>query len=246
MSFKQAKKAFGLAKIHIAVLERNFAEVARLLNRSKDNVNKQDRMGATPLHYAVTLGYLDIVSLLLSKRASFLVEDLKKQTALFYARSSAARTRLLRIYERLGVPLKPTRSMRQDIAHLLREPEALRAMLARKDHPLSSSVVLRNKTHISIIGKGRVNVNVGYDIVDSTFGFLSGYGDSLPTPGMMVISGWRDLTRVSLDIIPNGIFTELVRTAAKILDFKLWKQSWDSPGQKVVHRDDVGRYLASQ
>ncbi|KAK3380406.1 hypothetical protein B0T24DRAFT_193402 [Lasiosphaeria ovina] len=136
--------------------------------------------------------------------------------------------------------------MRQTIARVFREPEALRALLARKDHPLSSSVVLRNKTRISIIGSMRVNVNVGYDIVDSTFGFLSGYGDALPIPGMMAISGWRDLTRVSLDIIPNGIFTEFVRSAAKILDFKLWKQSWDSPGQKVIHPDDVGRYLASQ
>lgn len=52
--------------LHRAVINRNVEEIDRLIASGVD-VNERDAAGIPPLHYAIHLGYIDIMNHLISK-----------------------------------------------------------------------------------------------------------------------------------------------------------------------------------
>jgi ankyrin repeat protein len=52
--------------LHRAVIQRNILEVESLLDAGAD-INERDAAGIPPLHYAIHLGYVDVMSFLLKK-----------------------------------------------------------------------------------------------------------------------------------------------------------------------------------
>ncbi|KAK3374877.1 hypothetical protein B0H63DRAFT_562869 [Podospora didyma] len=242
MSLDFATKALGLEPIHVATVTRNAKEVARILRKDPDKVNARNREGATALHLAVIFGCFPIVRLLLMKKASISVTDHEGCTPRTYARSGERRRHKIEQFQALGIESKKKRRGR-DISIIFREPEALRAMLAKNNHPLSKTVLLRDGSKLSILKKIG-EVDIGSPINVSTCGYMSSHGDMTPMPQMAAISGWKN-TSIRPGVLPNNVFTGFVREAAKLLKFNLPKQPWDSPGQKEVPERFVGRWFAS-
>lgn len=53
--------------LHNAVITRNLAEIEKLTAASDVDINERDAAGMPPLHYAIHLGYIDIMKYLISK-----------------------------------------------------------------------------------------------------------------------------------------------------------------------------------
>ncbi|KAA8629643.1 hypothetical protein SMACR_02103 [Sordaria macrospora] len=64
---------------------------------------------------------------------------------------------------------------------------------------------------------------------------------------MMAVSGWKDEREESSmqGVLPNAKMTALVRYACQIMEFKLYMQPYDCPGESVVPPEHIGRYMAS-
>lgn len=69
------KKALNLSDIHGAVKARNQAKVTDILKKNPKLVNTRDKMGYTPLLWAVSEGNTPMVRLLLSRGADANVAD---------------------------------------------------------------------------------------------------------------------------------------------------------------------------
>ncbi|KAK3334046.1 hypothetical protein B0T19DRAFT_459592 [Cercophora scortea] len=245
MSLAFTTKALGLADIHVAVLEGNFRKVKEILRRSPTKKNQQSAVEkTTPLHLAVIGGFIEIVVLLLAKRASFSIQDSQGRVPAKYARSSTRRQEKLRRYERLGFKISAVRARRnaKEVRKLFEEPEQLRSLLAKRDHPLSSSMIVHHGSRLTIVQK-KLEVDVGSDLMKSTVGFIVGYGDL--KPGMIAISGWKHTRPPAPGVLANAYITECVRVASRVMGFKLRKHYHDSPGQSFVSPEHEGRYLAS-
>lgn len=67
-----------------AVLANNYEEIKRLL-RTKVDINIQDRLGFTALHYAAQEYSIEIVKLLVDSNAEIDIQDLQRNTPLFKA-----------------------------------------------------------------------------------------------------------------------------------------------------------------
>jgi ankyrin repeat protein len=63
------KNALNLHDIHNAVKDRNQQKVTAILKKNPKVVNTKDKMGYTPLHWAVSEGNTPMVKLLLSRGA---------------------------------------------------------------------------------------------------------------------------------------------------------------------------------
>ncbi|KAH7629200.1 hypothetical protein B0T09DRAFT_400640 [Sordaria sp. MPI-SDFR-AT-0083] len=129
-------------------------------------------------------------------------------------------------------------------APIFREPEALRSILSTNDHPLSGSTILTDGRRLTILRKV-VTTNLAFPVQNSTCGFIASYASTLPQ--MMAVSGWKDEREESSmqGVLPNAKMTALVRYACQIMEFKLYMQPYDCPGESVVPPEHIGRYMAS-
>lgn len=56
--------------LHRAVIQRDLQEVERILSSKDVDINERDAAGVPPLHYAIHLGYMDVMTYLLHKGIS--------------------------------------------------------------------------------------------------------------------------------------------------------------------------------
>lgn len=73
------------SKLHDAVVKKDEPLINKLLQRSSQQVNKRDKKGLTPLHYAVVQGQIKIVKLLLMYGADPALKEVKGLNALHLA-----------------------------------------------------------------------------------------------------------------------------------------------------------------
>lgn len=237
-------KALGLRPIHEAILGGDIKRVKQILH-DKSTVNTQTlKDQVTPLHLAVITGSLTAVKLLLLLKASFNIKDKKGYTARQYARSATLRAMKLQQYERLGwLPARCRDKKARFISTIFREPEALRAILSTDDHLLSGSTILTDGKKLTVLQKV-VTTSLSFPVQNSTSGFIASYKSTVPQ--MMAVSGWKSEDESAEGILPNAKMTALVRYACLIMDFKLYMQPYDCPGESAVPPEHVGRYMASQ
>ncbi|KAK3956934.1 hypothetical protein QBC32DRAFT_201925 [Pseudoneurospora amorphoporcata] len=237
-------KALGLQPIHEAILGGDLKRVKRILCHDKNTVNSQSKKDqVTPLHLAILTGSLTAVKLLLLGKASFSIKDQKGYSARQYARSAALRARKLHQYERLGwQPTNRRNKKARLISTIFREPEALRAILSTNDHPLSGSTILTNGKRLTVLRKV-VTASLAFPVQNSTCGFIASYESTVPQ--MMAVSGWKSEGEFTEGVLPNAKMTALVRYACQVMEFKLYMQPYDCPGESVVPPEHVGRYMAS-
>ncbi|KAM7223668.1 hypothetical protein V8F06_001142 [Rhypophila decipiens] len=85
------------------------------------------------------------------------------------------------------------------------------------------------------------------DTDDSTYGYIAGPKDTLPTAA--AISGWAHGDTVfKAGLLPNGTFTELVRKTANFLKFHLPEQGFLDSGRShcpEINAANSGRHLGS-
>ncbi|CZR52556.1 uncharacterized protein PAC_02433 [Phialocephala subalpina] len=81
----EAVNSFGYSTLHLAVFEKQEGAIRLLLERGKCNPSPRDRIGWTPLMWAVDESWITIAQLLLDFKADVSVSDEDGQTALHLA-----------------------------------------------------------------------------------------------------------------------------------------------------------------
>lgn len=237
--------ALNLDEIHIAILRADQEALWRLVQR-KDKIEKKTAHGSTPLMLAALMGRTAFVVNLLMCKADFRITDNRGRTARDYARSDAAATELVNMYEGLGYPVGLARSTaaKTDLLALFREPEALRSVYRRGDHHFSRSYVYQLSRSFFVFPSTKP-IDVGERIGPSTVGFISAYGET--TIEKVAISGFgpTETNRASPLILDKEKYTEMVRETCTYLDFLLPGSQNDNGGNAAL-LEHKGRYHACQ
>lgn len=242
MSISTIKKALGLDALHVAVFQGNLKKVKELL-RGGEEVNKKSRvLKMTALHFAIILRKYDIACFLIRKGGDLQAQDSQGRTPAKYNKKKLG-GKYLALFKSLGFQHEMSVGIQsRKLSSLFRYPVAMRSLLGKKSHALSKSVMYLHGKKV-VVAKQVAQIALPELAHQSTHGFIAGPEDNFPRAFAM--SGWKHSNSAS-KVLPNGIFTQLVRDAAEYLGFHLPPQPFDSPQRTEVAPGDVGRYFASQ
>jgi Ankyrin repeats (3 copies) len=134
-----ANSSAGL--IHDAVKSRNYREVDRLLKENPEKINDQDEFGQTPLHWAVVIGDVRLLSRLALKGADYTIQNKIGQTPLFLAAHMSSSPEHLKIQKGFRVLLEWRQFMPDETSPNYRSYPSHSSEIISKMHALGLPIV---------------------------------------------------------------------------------------------------------